>query len=259
MFGSHFYHERIKKSVAVFGTLFNNIYIVRKDSSGSGVSQVKVPLSFAPKNKFLERIRENPDLDNDTKVAIKLPRMSFEITSINYDAQRQLQKTNSFQSGGTSASIRNRFYSYVPYTLNFSLSIYGKTLDDVYQVVEQVLPYFNPQYTVTVKPFDDYSNITEDVPIALIGVSFSDDYEGSIETRRTIIYTLDFSMNVNFYGPVRPQAVITQIDANLFNMEAGYSDSDIQLETITVTPTPEGVTADSDYGFSTTIDLSFDD
>ena len=259
MFGSHFYHERIKKSVAVFGTLFNNIYIIRKDSSGNGISQVKVPLSFAPKNKFLERIRENPDLDTDTKVAVKLPRMSFEITSINYDPQRQLQKTNSFQSGGTSASTRNRFYTYVPYTLNFSLSIYGKTLDDVYQVVEQVLPYFNPQYTVTVKPFDDYNDITEDVPVALIGVSFQDDFEGAVEARRTIIYTLDFSMNVNFYGPVRPQAVITQIDANVFNMEAGISDSDIQLETITVTPTPEGVTADSDYGFATTIDLSFDD
>lgn len=259
MFGDHFYHERIKKSVAVFGTLFNNIYVLRKDSSGNGISQVKVPLSFAPKNKFLERIRENADLDTDTRVAVKLPRMSFEITSLNYDAQRQLQKTNSFQSGGSSASIRNRFYTYVPYTLNFSLSIYGKTLDDIYQVVEQVIPYFNPQYTVTVKPFDEYTDITEDVPIALIGVSFSDDYEGAVETRRTIIYTLDFSMNVNFYGPVRPQSVITQIDAKLFDMEAGLSDSDIQLETITVTPTPEGVTADSDYSFSTVIDLSFDD
>lgn len=259
MFGDHFYHERIKKSVAVFGTLFNNIYVLRKDSSGNGISQVKVPLSFAPKNKFLERIRENADLDTDTRVAVKLPRMSFEITSLNYDAQRQLQKTNSFQSGGSSASIRNRFYTYVPYTLNFSLSIYGKTLDDIYQVVEQVIPYFNPQYTVTVKPFDEYTDITEDVPIALIGVSFSDDYEGAVETRRTIIYTLDFSMNVNFYGPVRPQSVITQVDAKLFDMEAGLSDSDIQLETITVTPTPEGVTADSDYSFSTVIDLSFDD
>ena len=96
MFGTHFYHERIRKSVAVFGTLFNNLYVLRKDSSNKVISQVKVPLAYGPQRKFLERIRENPDLDTNTKVAIKLPRMSFEITNVTYDAQRQLQKTVSY-------------------------------------------------------------------------------------------------------------------------------------------------------------------
>ena len=89
---THFYHQKLRKSVAVFGTLFNNIYVLRQNSSNQVISQVKVPLSYGPKRKFLERIRQNTDLDNDTKVAIKLPRMSFEITSIQYDASRQLQK-----------------------------------------------------------------------------------------------------------------------------------------------------------------------
>ena len=92
MFGTHFYHQKVRKCVAIFGALFNNLYVVRKVSSGASISQIKVPLSYAPKEKFLERIRENPDLDNDTKVAIKLPRMSFEITSLAYDATRQLTK-----------------------------------------------------------------------------------------------------------------------------------------------------------------------
>ena len=114
MFGTHFYHQRIRKSVAVFGTLFNNLYVLRKDSSGQVISQVKVPLAYGPQRKFLERIRENPDLYNDTKVAIKLPRMSFEILSVTYDQGRQLQKTNTFLQSGINIGSRKQFYSFVP-------------------------------------------------------------------------------------------------------------------------------------------------
>ena len=107
MFGTHFYHEKTRKAVAIFGKLFNNLYVVRKNrTTGAAVSQVKVPLAYAPKAKYLDRIRENPDLDTDTKVAIKLPRMSFEITSIAYDNQRQLSKTNNFTRFGTANTNR---------------------------------------------------------------------------------------------------------------------------------------------------------
>ena len=106
MFGTHFYHEKTKKAVAIFGRLFNNIYVLRKNSSGAVISQLKVPLSYAPKQKYLERIRENPDLTTDTKVAIKLPRMSFEITSIAYDNARQLAKSSAFKNEGTTVSTR---------------------------------------------------------------------------------------------------------------------------------------------------------
>ena len=140
MFGTWFYHQRLRKSVAVFGTLFNNLYVLRKDGSGKVLSQVKVPLSYAPSRKYLERIRENPNLDTDTKVAIKLPRMSFEIISIQYDAGRQLQKTNTFQQSGSTNALRNKFYTFVPYNIGFQLSIYTKTQDDALQIVEQILP-----------------------------------------------------------------------------------------------------------------------
>jgi len=261
MFGTHFYHQRIRKSVAVFGTLFNNLYVLRKDSSGQVISQVKVPLSYGPQRKFLERIRENPDLYNDTKVAIKLPRMSFEILSVTYDQGRQLQKTNTFMQSGINIGSRKKFYSFVPYNVGFQLSIYAKNQDDALQIVEQILPYFNPQYTVTIKPIDGYPDIKEDMPITLTSVDFADDYESQLETRRTIIYTLDFEMKISFHGPITSGEIIRTSIAKLFQMENGMADSDIQLSTLTVTPDPTTTfgMADSDFGFDTTIDLSFDD
>ena len=155
MFGGHFYHSKTKKAVALFGRLFNNLYVIRKNSSGAVISQVKVPLSYAPKNKFLERIRENPSLIDDTQVSIKLPRMSFEITSITYDAQRQLAKVGNFTSTSSdgSTSKRQKFFNPVPYSINFQLNAYAKSQDDALQIVEQILPTFNPQYALTIKPF----------------------------------------------------------------------------------------------------------
>lgn len=262
MFGTYFYHEKIRKCVSIFGRMFNNLYVLRKNSSGAVISQVKVPLSYAPKAKYLERIRENPDLDTDTKVAIKLPRMSFEITAFTYDTTRQLAKTSNFNTVGSGPANRQKFFAPVPYTINFQLNIYAKTQDDALQVVEQILPYFNPQYTLTIKPFlVEYPTFREDIPIAIQAVSFTDDFDGSLETRRTIIYTLDFEMKVSFHGPIENKDIIRTSIANLHQINAGLLDSDVKLETITVTPDPSSTlgTADSDFGFDTAIDLAFDD
>ncbi len=255
MFGTHFYHQRIRKSVAVFGTLFNNLYVLRKNSSNQVISQLKVPLSYGPQRKFLERIRENPDLDTDTKVAIKLPRMSFEIIGIQYDAQRQLQKMNNFTQSGSTSNLRNKFYSFVPYNIGFQLSIYAKTQDDALQIVEQILPTFNPQYSLTIKPFADYPNITEDTPITLTGVDFNDDYEGTLEARRTIIYTLSFDMRVNFYGGINEVGIIRTSINNVNEIGGGLADSDVQIGKISVTTNPALASADSDYGFNETFDF----
>ena len=127
MFGGHFYHEKTRRAVAIFGKLFNNLYVIRKNqTTGASTSQVKVPLAYAPKNKYLDRIRENPNLDTDTKVAIKLPRMSFEITSLSYDNSRQVSKVNNFTRVGTTADNRNKFFTGVPYVISFQLNICTK-------------------------------------------------------------------------------------------------------------------------------------
>tara|TARA_A100001388_G_scaffold210641_1_gene161137 strand:+ start:2283 stop:3074 length:792 start_codon:yes stop_codon:yes gene_type:complete len=258
MFGGHFYHSKTKKAVALFGRLFNNLYVIRKNSSGAVISQVKVPLSYAPKNKFLERIRENPSLIDDTQVSIKLPRMSFEITSITYDAQRQLAKVGNFTSTSSdgSTSKRQKFFNPVPYSINFQLNAYAKSQDDALQIVEQILPTFNPQYALTIKPFaTEFPSFKEDIQVIIQSVAFSDDFEGALEQRRTIIYSLDFEMKLSYHGPIADQSIIRTSTAKLFDIKAGLNDSDIGLETIQVTPNPTSVIGleDSDFGFTTTI------
>lgn len=261
MFGQYFYHERIRKSVAIFGRLFNNIYVVRKNSAGGVLNQLKVPLAYAPKMKYLERIRENPSLENDTKVAIKLPRMSFEIITIDYDLSRQLTKVSNFNTVGSSPLNRQKFYSPVPYNIDFQLNIYAKNQDDALQIVEQILPTFNPQYTLTIKPFKEvYPDFLEDVPIVIQNVTFNDDFEGPLESRRTIIYTLTFQMKVQFYGAIENKDIIRSSTARLFNLGAGENDSDMYIERITVEPDPTNILGmpDSDFGFTTEIELGSD-
>jgi len=221
MFGSHFYHQRIRKAVAVFGSLFNDIYVVRKNSSGSTVSQMKVPLSYAPKRDFLDRIDKMSDgEDAERQIAVKLPRMSFEITSMNYDATRQLPKMNNCIVPSTSFDGKARkIYSPVPYNIEFQLNVYAKSQDDALQIVEQILPFFTPQYVVSVNPIAEY-DLVEDSPITFTGISFSDDYEGLLEARRSIIYTLTFEMKVNLYRDLSsPSSIILRYDIDFFNLE----------------------------------------
>lgn len=248
---TYFYHSRIRKSVATFGALFNEIYVLRNDSSGKTISQVRVPLSYAPKRSFLDRIAQTYNGEESERlVAIKLPRMSFEITSIGYDATRQLQKSNSKRITGTDGTV-GTFNQFVPYTISFQLNIYAKSQDDALQVVEQIIPYFNPHYSLTIKPFDNYPSIKEDIPLTLAGVSFSDDYEGALESRRTIVYTLDFEMKVNFYGNVSSDdAVIRQANINFGIINS--NDENIPLEGLEVNLDPLDVTQDSDFGFTET-------
>lgn len=252
MFGTWFYHKRVRTAVSVFGSLFNNLHVLRTNSSGETISQVKVPLSYAPKRNFIERLTEmSKGEEAERRVAVKLPRMSFEIVDMSYDAQRQLPKTNSITRSITGTTTqKRRIYTSVPYDISFQLNIYAKSQDDALQIVEQILPYFNPQYTVSVKPFSDYPEILEDVPLILSSIAFQDDYEGPLEQRRTIIYTLTFNMKISFYGPERDSAIIREVNNNLFNMGAGLSDSDVFIENINITPTPTGVSPDSDFGFN---------
>jgi|TARA_B110000908_G_C10261585_1_gene459665 hypothetical protein len=255
MFGTHFYHKRVRTAVSIFGSVFNNLYVLRENSAGEVISQVKVPLSYAPKRNFVSRIEEmNKGEDAERRVAIKLPRMSFEITSMAYDASRQLPKMNALSKTlESSLTKRQKLYTATPYNIGFDLNVYAKTQDDALQIIEQVIPYFAPQYTLTMKPFADIPTLTEDVPLTLNSVAFQDDYEGALEQRRTIIYTLSFEMKISFYGPKNQGSVIRDVRSNLFLQQNGLNDSDTYLETLKTTPTPSGISADSDYGFAESI------
>lgn len=248
MFGNYFYNKRVRTAVAVFGSLFNDINVVRTKADGSVLSQVKVPLSYAPKRNFIERLEEMTQGEEaERRVAVKLPRMSFEVVSINYDPQRQLPKINSFSQviEGVDGNTQKKLYTGVPYIMGFQLSVYAKSQDDALQIVEQIIPYFAPQYTISVKPFTDLPDITEDVPVTLTGVDFQDDFEGSIDQRRTIIYNLNFDMKINFYGPINNSKIIREVNLNLHTL-----DPDEFITNINITPTPIDVSPDSDYGFT---------
>ena len=219
--GDTFYHGIIRKTIVAFGSLFSNISIERqmKDGTGAIAQTVKVPIAYAPKEKWLVRIEQDPTLENQTYVT--LPRMSFEITGITYDANRKLNRMNQLAcyksaEGSTPASY-TRMYTPVPYNIDISLYVLTKTQEDAMQIVEQILPYFTPEFTLSLKSVPEM-NVVNDVPIILNSVSVQDDYDGDFQTRRFVTYTLTFSLKVNLYGPTDSggpiKKVIAQIDGD---------------------------------------------
>ena len=245
--------------MAMFGSLFNDIYVIRTDSNDQVLSQVKVPLSYSPRRKFLERIEEMAaGEDLERQIAIKLPRMSFEIVGFSRDDQRQMTSTNQINLPGTETRSKLRFYTAVPYIINLQLNILAKNHDDALQVVEQIVPFFRPQVNMTITPIEDFPDFKEEVPISMQAVSFMDDYEGSVEQRRTIIYTLDFEMKANFYGPTddasNTSGLIRKVDGILVNTETGKV-----LETRRVTPDPIDAEPPDDYGYNTEIIPGWED
>ena len=214
MFGSHFYHATVRKSVAVFGTLFNNISVIRKDGSGGILNQIKVPLAYGPKQKFLARLGE--DL-NDQSMALKLPRMAFEITSLDVDLNQKQNKRNKITNVSADNLKRDKIDFQVPYNIGMELTIMAKNQDDGLQIIEQIIPFFQPEYTVSIKPIDGWTSFTQDVPIVLNSVAFNDDYEADFMTRRVLTYTLGFTMKMTFYSSKGSQAVIKNIDIDFFN------------------------------------------
>ena len=175
MLGSTFYHETLRKCVVGFGTLFNDIHITRKDGSGTVIQSMKVPLAYGAKQKFLTRLREDPSLTKT--VAITLPRIGFEIGQITYDSTRKLNKIQKVKKAGSAGNKVDSQYMPVPYNIDFELYAMSKNSDDALQIVEQILPYFQPDYTITINDIVQMSS-KRDVPIILNGISYEDNYEG---------------------------------------------------------------------------------
>lgn len=210
-----FYHSTIRKSIIAFGNMFNNITIDRKNSSGAVVQSLRIPLAYAPRQKFLARIAQQPVVE-ETSQQVILPRMSFEMTGIMYDPQRRISLVQQNRSLNTSTTSLNAQYAPTPYNMNLSLYIYSKNQDDALQIVEQILPYFNPDYNLSFKAIPSMG-ITHDLPILLENITYEDDYEGDLSTRRSIIWTLNFVMKLNFYGPINRQGIIRRVDVDTYS------------------------------------------
>ena len=248
MLGQQFYHETMRKVVVAFGTIFNNINIVRKNNSGTIIQKMKVPLAYGPKQKFLTRLDNDPSLNK--KVAVTLPRIGFEIANLAYDPVRKLNRVQKFKK--TKSSNTNKLdvqYMPVPYNLDFTLYVMAKNSDDALQIVEQMLPYFQPDYTITINDMSDMG-IKRDVPIILGSVSYEDNYQGNFEERRAIIYTLTFTAKFYLYGPVTSSKIIKTVQVDQYTDLPDNSPS--RQQRFTVTPNPASADADDDFGFNET-------
>ena len=257
MFGQHFYHKQIRNTVIAFGTIFNNINIKRLDSSGNPLQNIKVPLSYSPKEKFLARLDAQQDLTgDDSKVAITLPRMSFEITGYSYDATRKLNKNQKITKVTTNADTTkmNNQYMPVPYNVNFSLNVYTANSDDGLQIIEQILPFFQPDYTVTMIE-DTTMDTKRDIPFILNSVDYDDSYTGTLTSLRRIIYTLQFTAKVYLYGPISTSAIIKKVSADLYSDTGSNAP---RVERVTVQPNPTSADKDDTYTYTTTLEFFTD-
>ncbi len=231
MLGNYFYHKIIRKTVTTFGTLFNNIQLKTLDANGKDVMEQKVPLAYGPIQKFLARLAAAQNLDK--KVTITVPRLSFEMTGISYDSTRKvppIQRNRAVGDGKTTTTKTQ--YLPVPYNIGFELNVISKSQDDALQILEQILPFFQPQFSMTVDLIPEM-NEKRDIPIILESIDFTDDYEGDYSTRRYIYYTLRFSVKTFMYGPVAANDIIRKSIATTF---LGDKDTNARIMEYNVTP-----------------------
>ena len=241
------YHEIFRKTIVAFGTLFNNIELRRNDEV------MKVPLAYGPKQKFLARLDQVPDPTNK-RVQLTLPRISFEINGLEYDSSRKVSPTQKIKIASTADKNKSMFMP-VPYNLSFEMGIISKNQDDSLQIVEQILPYFQPHYNLSVKLVPSM-NETRDVPIVLTNVEYEDIYEGEFAIRRAITYTLQFTMKTYLYGPVRDEKVIKKVITDMYT--STNTTSAPREVRYTIQPNPLTADADDDFGFGIT-DSDFTD
>lgn len=258
MFSSQpFYNETIKRTTAVFGTLFNNIMIETKESSSSGggviIKRMKVPLAYGPKEKFLARIEQEPNFSDDKqKIAMTLPRMAFMMTDISYysDIQTSMYAR---QIHSSNIESRNTTSSGVPYQMNFDLYVLTKNQTEAFQIIEQIIPYFRPNFVVSIKQLDGQDSVW-DMPISLTGIQPDVQYEGAFEERRTVLHTLSFSVISKFFEPVSEQGVIKKVICRINNQATNSPIETVTVEAITGSPND-----DDEYEIQTTIVNDFFD
>jgi len=252
MFKDAQYHELIRKTVVAFGTLFNDMYVYRKNSTGKTIQKMKVPLAYGPKQKFLVRLDQDSTRTSDDgkTTALTLPRIGFEMTTLTYDAPRKLNRIQKFRKS-KSADSKSLQHSYmpVPYNVGFSLFAMAKNSEDALQIVEQILPMFQPDYTVSLNVMPQL-DIVRDVPIILNDVTYEDSYDGAFTERRVLMYTLAFTAKMYLYGPVTSTSVIKQVQVDQFTNT--NTTTARREQRYVVTPNPTSADADDDFGFNET-------
>jgi hypothetical protein len=248
MLDQRFYWGTTRKAIVAFGNMFNSITIDRKDADGNSEETLRIPLSYAPKTKFLARIQQQPNVD-ERPVQVVLPRMSFEMLSLEYDVNRKISPLQQNRAINSTINTLDTQYAPTPYNIQVALYVYAKNQDDGLQIIEQIIPYFNPDYNLTMKTIPQMG-IKNDLPILLNGISFDDTYEGDFSDRRSIIWTLNFTMKLNYYGPISRQGVIKKVIANTYSNENLTE----KQSSITIQPNPLTAKPGDDIGFIETFE-----
>jgi hypothetical protein len=245
--GQHYYHRVVRKLVVAFGTMFNNMTLVRYNQANSQeVERINVPLMYASKEKFYMKISKDPDLVNPMQLT--LPRMAFEMNGITYDPLRKTSLFNDvFEQSPTADRLKR--IRMTPYNFDFNLYAFVRNTEDGMQIVEQILPYFNPDYTVTID-FLSLNNFKLDVPIVFNGITYDDSHEGDPEATRSIVWTLNFTMKAYLFGQIADVKPIRKVTANVYNDLVSPAS---QMVNITVQPNPLSANSDDDFGFTTNI------
>jgi hypothetical protein len=254
MLGTYYYHEIIRKTIIAFGTLFNQIHIRHTDQGGNNISDMRVPIAYGPRQKFLARIQQQPELNKATQIS--LPRMSFEMTSIQYDPTRKSSVVQTFKTCDVNGNVKKVFMP-VPYNIGFELNILTKLNDDALQIIEQILPYFQPGFNVTIDMVESIGE-KRDVPMVLESINFQDDYEGDFSTRRALIYTLTFTAKTYLFGPVADSTdgLIRKIQVDMYtNTDVENAKRELRY---TLRPIPPDANPDDNFGFDETWEF-FDD
>jgi hypothetical protein len=211
-----FRHSIIRKSVVAFGNLFNNLYVDRVDETERVIQTIKVPLSYAPKQKFIAKKESTPNSFEQEFQTI-LPRMSFEMSGIGYDPLRKVSTVQKIKRDDPNGGTISQFVP-VPYNINMNLYIYSKNQEDGLQILEQIIVYFNPDYNLNLKSMTEFELI-DDMPVILNNINYEDNYESNFEERRFIVWTLTFTLKLNFYGPITKSGVIKRVVTNMFSDE----------------------------------------
>jgi T4-like virus Myoviridae tail sheath stabiliser len=210
-----FYNESIRKMVIAFGSLFESVYVTRYETDGTVKEKIRVPLSYGSKEKFIWRLSQESSLSKNSRVQIVLPKMGFEITTFLYDPTRKLNRT--MQRSDVVNGTFKKMYSEVPYNINFALYVFTRNMDDMLQIIEQIVPYFAPDYTITVKLNDLHQSV--DIPVVLNNTILNEDYEGTFDTRRALIATFDFTAKTYIYPQIcgATGSIIERTDLNFFD------------------------------------------
>ncbi len=255
-----FYNQHIRKAIIAFGTLFNGIYIERNDENGNKAQRIKIPLSYVPKQKFIARLGAAPDLENGrTAFEVVLPRIGFEIQGLEYDSKRKLQITQRVKSVQEDGSLRQGFVS-TPYNLKINLSVYAKNQDDGLQIIEQILPHFNPDFNVTVNEIPSLG-VSRDLQFILDSVDYESEYESDFSERVKVIYNLSFTVKINFFGFVGDADIIRKTIINLYanpSIPLGTLPPESLIgERITTTLDPYEASPEDDYTYIQEFDELF--